>query len=38
MFDFTEGSTWFLSGFGVMLFLVVLVLLFVLIARKVEHR
>jgi hypothetical protein len=38
MLDFTEGSTWFLSGFGVMLFIVVLVLLFVLVARRVEHR
>lgn len=38
MLDFTDGSTWFLSGLGVTLFFVALVLVFALVARKAEGR
>lgn len=38
MFDFTDGSTWFFSGLTVTLFFLVLVLVFALVATRVEHR
>jgi hypothetical protein len=38
MMDFTEGSTWFVAGFGVTLFIFVLVLAVAFVAWKVEHR
>lgn len=38
MLDFTEGTTWFLSGFGVTVFCALLVVVFALIARRVEER
>lgn len=37
MLDFTEGTTWFLSGFGVTAFFVVLVVLFAVVARRLEE-
>jgi hypothetical protein len=36
--DFTEGSTWFLAGFGATVFIFALVLVLAFVARKVEHR
>lgn len=38
MLDFTDGPTWFLSGLGVTLFFVVLILVFAFLASKAEHR
>lgn len=38
MFDFTYGTTWFLSGLGVTLFLVAVLMVFLLFARRVDHR
>jgi hypothetical protein len=38
MLDFTDGTTWFLSGLGVTVFFVVLVVLFALVARRAEQR
>lgn len=37
MFDFTDGTTLFLSGLGITLFFVALVVVFALVAQKVEH-
>lgn len=38
MLDFTEGTTWFLSGFGVTAFFVVLIVVFAWFARRAEQR
>lgn len=38
MLDFTEGTTWFLSGFGVTVLFALLVVVFSLIARRVDER
>ena len=38
MLDFTDGTTWFLSGLAVTLFFATLVAVFALLARRVEHR
>lgn len=38
MLDFTQGTTWFLSGFGVTVFFALLVVVFALIARRAEQR
>ena len=36
--DFTQGSTWFLAGFGVTAFIFALVLVLAFVAWKAEHR
>jgi hypothetical protein len=38
MFDFTDGTTWFLGGLGLTVFFIGLVVVFALVARRAEHR
>ena len=38
MLDFTDGTTWFLNGVGVTLFLVAVLMVVLLFARRVDHR
>ena len=38
MLDFTEGTTWFLSGLGVTALFVVLIVVFAWFARRAEQR
>lgn len=38
MLDFTEGSTWFLAGLGLTAFVLAVVFVFALVARRVENR
>ena len=38
MLDFTQGLTWFVTGLGTTIFLVLLMLLFAFFAQRAEHR
>ena len=38
MLDFTDGTTWFLCGLAVTLFFAALVVVFAMVAQRVEHR
>jgi hypothetical protein len=38
MFDFTEGSTWFLGGLGLTLFFVLLIVVFAAFAKSYSPR
>lgn len=38
MFDFSEGSTWFVGGLSITVLLVLLIVLFAMLAKTFEQR